>query len=747
MGVSLSGLVSNLDTDSIVAALVSGYTYKKDVYVKAQTKLEWKQDAWKELNTKIKKFYTKYLSEMRFSTAFNKKISSASGTKATVTASSNAVNGTQNLKINQLATSGYLTGGVVSKADPSDTKAIKGDTKLSELGIENGSKITINANGKEKTITVNASTTVNAFVVSLKESGVNASFDEKNQRFFVSSKTSGKDGEFSLIADNDGGSNALKAMGLALTTDADIENYRNYANMTDADFDTLIESVYTKQKTALYDIDDETTVKKLKEALKDEIASFEKQNKDILAANKTIDYRLAAIDTYETEYNVLTKEEQSLYMKDLKGQIKELNSKKELTQEEEQQLGELKAKQRVYTDLSEGVDIDEYKETLEMTKLSNTELYNSLDEVIQTNKDILADETDTLFSAYVISLNDNITSANDALKGNLIDYYTDKKNMAEVYTDAYDLVNTEGVDKTTQAYKDAAALLGSDQSKTGATRIVGRDAEIELNGAVFNSNSNVFQVNGLTITANALTDDDETITITTDTDTQGIYNMIKNFFTEFNTLINEMDKLYNADLAKGYEPLTDDEKDAMSETEVEKWEEKIKSSLLRRDSTLDSVSNTLKNQFRSVIAINGKNYSLSSFGIKTLSYFASEDNEKSSYHIDGDPDNSNTSGKPDKLMEAIASDPSTVAEFFNKLSNNVYGELFKKMQSTRLSSSNTIYNDKVMKREYNEYTDIIEKWEEKIVAYEAKYRKQFTAMEKALGILNSQQSQLAGFFG
>ena len=64
-----------------------------------------------------------------------------------------------------------------------------------------------------------------------------------------------------------------------------------------------------------------------------------------------------------------------------------------------------------------------------------------------------------------------------------------------------------------------------------------------------------------------------------------------------------------------------------------------------------------------------------------------------------------------------------------------------------MSSTNTVYNDKVMKREYDEYTDIIKKWEDKIDAYEAKYRKQFTAMEKALAMLNSQQSQLSGLFG
>lgn len=746
MGVSISGLVSNMDTDSIVAALVSGYTVKKDSYVKAQTKLEWKQDAWKELNTKIKDFYQKYLSDMRFSTAFNKKTSSVSSSKATVTASSNAVNGTQKLKINQLATSGYLTGGVVSKADSTDTTAITGSTKLSELGIENGSKITVSADGKEKVVTVNASTTVNAFVTALKDAGVNASFDEKNQRFFVSSKVSGEEGDFSLMADNAGGANALRAMGLSLTTDADMENYRSFAALTDDDLQTIINTAFTKQKTAFYDIDDEATVKKLKEGLQSEIKSLTKQKEEAEAANKTIDYKLAAVDSYDSEYNILTAEEQTVYMNNLNDQITELNGKKERTEEEEALLAELKAKRTVYKDLSaEDADKDQYRTNLEDTKTSNTELITNLEEALATDEEILAD--DDKFANYVATLNDNITEANNALNDKLTVYYTDKRSMAQEYVDAYDLVHTDGADTTTEEYKNAVALLGGTESKTGPTRIVGQDAEIELNGATFISNSNNFQINGLTITANTVTEPGEEITVTTDTDTQGIYDMIKNFFTEYNNLINEMDKLYNAESAKGYEPLTDEEKDAMTETEVEKWEQKIKDSLLRRDSTLNSVANVMKTAFQSVIEIDGKKYSLSSFGIKTLSYFQAADNEKSAFHIDGDADDVYTSGNSDKLMAAIGSDPDTVATFFNKLAQNVYNELYKKMKTSTLSSYNTVYNDKVMKREYNDYTDIIEKWEEKIETYETRYRNQFTAMEKALATLNSQQSALSGLFG
>ena len=104
----------------------------------------------------------------------------------------------------------------------------------------------------------------------------------------------------------------------------------------------------------------------------------------------------------------------------------------------------------------------------------------------------------------------------------------------------------------------------------------------------FTGNTNVFEINGLTFTALSTTAAGEEITVTTEDDVDGIYDMVKGFLKEYNSLINEMDKLYNADSAKGYEPLTDDEKDAMSDTEVEKYEQKIKDALLRRDSNLST---------------------------------------------------------------------------------------------------------------------------------------------------------------
>ena len=277
------------------------------------------------------------------------------------------------------------------------------------------------------------------------------------------------------------------------------------------------------------------------------------------------------------------------------------------------------------------------------------------------------------------------------------------------------------------------------------TRVFGVNAEIVLNGATFESADNTFEVNGLTI--NALKESSAEVTVTTQDDYQGIYDMIKSFVKEYNTLINEMDSKYNSDSAEGYEPLTDDEKDAMSDTEVEKYEKKIKDALLRRDSTLGDVGTALKNSMQKGFTVNGETMYLSSFGIETLGYFTSADNEKNAYHIAGDASDSSSSGSADKLKSAITNDPSSVVSFFTQLAQNMYTTMTEKMSSTELRSVYKVYNDKQMKTEYTDYTKKIASQEEKVTDMEDRYYKQFSAMETALAKLTSNQNAISGLLG
>ncbi len=287
--------------------------------------------------------------------------------------------------------------------------------------------------------------------------------------------------------------------------------------------------------------------------------------------------------------------------------------------------------------------------------------------------------------------------------------------------------------------------LKDDGTKTGAKRLAGEDAEIELNGATFTSASNSFSINGLTITAKDVTT--ETLSLVTDTDYDEIYDNIKSFLKEYNSLMNEMDKLYNAKSAKGYEPLTSEEKDAMTDDEIDKWETKIKDALLKDDTELDSISSAMRRAMLSTIDIDGTKYSLSSFGIATLGYFEAADNEKNAYHIDGDKDDAETSGNPDKLRAMIASNPQATASFFQQLTQNLYDEMNKiSSRSDSYTSYGNFFSDKKLQNDYVDKQKQVDKWEKYVAEQEEKYYKQFTAMESAMSSLNSQQSYISQLF-
>lgn len=343
------------------------------------------------------------------------------------------------------------------------------------------------------------------------------------------------------------------------------------------------------------------------------------------------------------------------------------------------------------------------------------------------------------YAAKVAALTTSISSEQTKLDANKLvkelaaikdttssEYQTALKNMVETVNSAHDLSSNA-------------------QYNTKAKKVDGEDAEIWLNGVQYTGSSSTFTINNLTIDALATTGNDE-ISITTSTDTQGIYDKVKDFLTEYNNIINEMTKLYNASSSKGYEPLTDDEKDSMSDKEIEKWETKIKDSLLRNDSTLNGVMSAMTSAMSQAVEIDGKKYSLSSFGIHTLGYLNAAENEQNAYHIDGDEDDTNTSGNADKLMKAISEDPDTIMQFMQNVTTNLYNAIGDKMKSTTLSSAFTIYNDKQMATQYTDYTKLIKEWETKISDKEDYYYKKFSSMESALTKLNSTQSSLSGYF-
>lgn len=100
MAIRITGMYSGLDTESIISELASAQSVKKNKLVKAQTKLSWKQDAWKALNTKIYSFYTNILDNMRFEGSYMRKSTKVSHPNAvSIVTSADAPNSVQNASV------------------------------------------------------------------------------------------------------------------------------------------------------------------------------------------------------------------------------------------------------------------------------------------------------------------------------------------------------------------------------------------------------------------------------------------------------------------------------------------------------------------------------------------------------------------------------------------------------------------------------------------------------------------------
>lgn len=647
----LSGLISGMDTESIIQELVSAKQTKVDNTKKAQTKHEWKQDAWKSLNTKLKNLQSKYVANLRFSSSYMKKTTKVSNSSAvSVITGEDAVNGVQELSVKQLAKTAYLTGGKVQAG--AEGKKWDALTKISDvMGADfKAGDITFTTGGKTVDIEVTEDTTISDFLSKIKASGLNANFDAGQQRFFISAKQSGADCNFSMTADNVGGAKILAALGLQVSLKDDPDSLKQYQEYA---------SYYNEN-------DKDATIAGMRSLIDGDIAT------------QTQNY----LDRYK---NLV-----------------------ELKKEAEDKITELKK------------DSDKNKAAIKAQEESIAAYEKEMKDITDSYIDITTATGDDGEVTYT-------ATAKEDFKKNVEESYYEKAAYASEVLKKYNAgTDVEGY----------------------ATKIEGRDARIVLNGAEFTSANNTFAINGLTFTALAETKADEVVTVTTQDDTDGIYNMLKDFLKEYNSIINEVDKLYNADSAKGYEPLTDDEKDAMSESEAEKYETKIKDALLRRDSSLSSIRSGFVEVMSKGIEVNGKTMYLSSFGVNTLSYFTAGDNEKNMYHIDGDPDDASTSGNADKLKSMIASDPDTVVSFFTQLSKNLYSkmnDLSKPVEGYR--SYGSFYDDKKMKTDYDDYKTKISDLEEKLADYEDKWYKKFSSMETALAKLQSSTSAVTSLLG
>lgn len=720
MPMRLSGLMSGMDTESIIQQLVSAKKTKVTKAVKAQKTLKYKQDAWKDLNKQIVNLYNKSLTQMRFQSSYMKKVTKVSNSSiVSVITGENAMNSVQSLEVNKLARSGYLTGGQIGDGKGKDINGndITSKTKLSDLGYAGTGSFRVKTVDGVMDISVDENSTIGNFVGALKDAGLNANFDESNGRIHITSKGSGIKNDFSFVANNEGGWEALEALGLDYKDDSALKYY--YGIFADS-------STFDSQNPPDVSLDEVKA--KILEEQKSYRKGLENTRKELL----------------DKKSDLLT--EQTGYLDKIKDKLQDADVKAEWDQ--------------ALTDANVNFDIT--ASDFDYNKLDDKEkeafedaLKKALDKSFEKAKDKTPPPSDDEVAEIKEEL-EKIHSDWNTNVYNLESTESSLKNVeSELIIDENGVVTGLAKDKKEEIktkYMDAFTMyekLKADDLECGGNKNDAADAEIMLNGVSYTSNKNTFDINGLTLTVSATTAPGESVTITTEDDTNGIYDMVKNFFKEYNAVINQMDKLYNAEAAKGYEPLTDEEKEAMSDSQIEEWENKIKDSILRKDSTLSFFASEMKRiMMEGVEMEDGKKMYLSNFGIGTLNYYVAKDNERYAYHIDGDPDDENTANNPDKLKSMIANDPDTVVSFFTKLSQKMSDKMFEMMRSEEgVSSAMTAYEDKKMQKEYDDYTAKIKELEKKLADYEDKWYAKFAAMETALAKMQNNASAVTSLLG
>lgn len=296
----------------------------------------------------------------------------------------------------------------------------------------------------------------------------------------------------------------------------------------------------------------------------------------------------------------------------------------------------------------------------------------------------------------------------------------------------------------------------------------GTDAKITatINGQVteLTRSSNSIDLDGLTVTLNGTFEaekdsgdkiiKDKGVSFTTKTDTDTIVDAIKQMVTDFNAMITEIKSAYSdmplqqSNGAK-YEPLTADDEEGMSESEIEAYEEKAKTGLLFMDRDLSSLYSSLRD---AVISVGSDGSYLRSIGIQTsyedglTTISLDETALRSALETDLDgvrnafAKSTETGSATDGLMASIEK----VTDKYAATTGAVKGILIEKAGS---KYAPTAALDNTLLDQMNELDDQISTWQDKMSDKVDYYTNKFTQLEMLINQMNSQSSALSGLMG
>ncbi len=717
--------LSGLDTDSMIDKMMKAESAKYDRMEKDKTLLQWKQEAYRTLMDSMKSFQDKWFgidktNNISYDAFWNNYTTSV--TDNTTGAVSNAIkinsttnSGSYDIEVTQKAQTETITGGKLDNAILADS------AKLEKIIQDNGEiSFKFNLDGISKDISITSE--------DLKKAGNNLeqAFNEKFDAAF---------GSGSIVASKDNSGKIVfkpKGDGHNLSVSESKEPAGATTNITGVlKNDNKKFSIEINGYKADVDLSGASTeddkIKKIEEALK--------SAKEVNGNGGTTDL---------TKYISISKGKDGSL--DIKNKSKDTPVKIKTT------VGDTQTVEKTLT-ASSSLGSAGFDKTSNSITLNSklTDIFGS--DFTSKDSDTKSDEVTLNFGGKDVVLNKDDTIQSFINKVNSSGGNV-KLEFNEVTT-RFDIKSTQSgengainiTDENTKKFlKDFTKIDVDNKDGSGSINssfVKGQDAKFKVNGIETTRPSNEISMNGINFTINGTGN----VKIEAKTDVDTTVKKVKEFVDDYNKLIDDIQKQVSKSREKSgkygyYEPLTEEQKKAMSEDEVKKWEEKAKTGLLYNDDYLTRFLGDLRENIYKSVDIGGKSISLFEIGITTTSNY--KDGGK--LQID-----------EKKLKEALETRGDEVRQLFTKSKEGI-GELVKKNFNDAIGSKGYLRDKAGMKgtasdmtnqlsKEMKDMTEKLAKERERLYNKEMQYFKLFSQMEAAMNKQNSQMAALLNFSG
>lgn len=352
---------------------------------------------------------------------------------------------------------------------------------------------------------------------------------------------------------------------------------------------------------------------------------------------------------------------------------------------------------------------------------------------IQGAANIEVDITDNMsFADVAKKLQDASAGSVPALRVNFDNttsrFFIASKELGAAQNFTLAFTNADGSDNP-ELGKKITGVAQSTSASTAAT-----NGSVTVDGITIDQlTTNRTTVNGLTIELLKPDAAGSSTTVTVKSNPEKPMQLIKDFVDSYNKAIEDLQKKIIEKRYPDFQPLSDEQKKDMSEKEIELWEEKARSGLLRNDPVMKAALQDLRRAFTDKVGgiADGNFTMLSQIGINTGNYM-----EGGKLFIDDAKLSAALSNKPDEVMNLFTSRSADG----NGVGVRVYDKLndIVKNLSTQAGSPSSSVDNSTITKKLRRMDAEITRWQDRLAKVEDRYWRQFTAMEKALSQMNSQ---------